>query len=102
MRQTNFFRVERSGGQWAITDPTEGGPAVLVDAAVVAATEIGRDYVEGFLVGVHGVNQADVEGAPQWALRAIGISAHLAGFAAPRGTRRVQLTQDGRIDRDIR
>lgn len=99
MNQSQQVKVEWHSGAWNIYHP--GAPhatGIKVDSAVVNATRVGNNFVEGYIVAVHGLDQSIAERLETSQLRSLGIGAqYRARPAGQAGTRRVSLNADGQI-----
>lgn len=105
MRQSEILRLERINHTWVISEPSaHRGPTVTVDSAVVAVTQKGPDWVHGYVLAVHGLDQGAASDLRQLQLNALGVGAQVKGFVPPPGGRfpRYQLTTGGEIVKDHR
>jgi len=77
---------------------------VEIDSAAIAVTERGKDWVQGYLLAVHGLPQDAAQHFDMQTLHALGLAAHVKGYSPPPHLNRdrYQLTQGGRIERDAR
>ncbi len=103
MRQFEILRIERVGTQWYVSDVDDRTTGVRIDAAVVSAVRQGPNWVEGHILGVHGLAFEDCKNFDQQLFNALGVAAQLKGFSPPHNSgahRRVQLTPEGQIQGD--
>lgn len=94
-------RADWNGTAWIIKDVDDmRGAGIKVEALVMRATRTGKDFAQGFIVAVHGLDQEIAGYLDNASLKLLGVGAQFRGQAiSPRGvkTRRVNLTQNGKI-----
>ena len=87
------FRLQWQQGSWLVSDRINSAASgVRVDGAVVSATRRGADFVEGYIVSVHGLSIEDAHGLDLSQLASLGVGGHLRGNAPTR-----QQTQYGKV-----
>lgn len=96
--------MAKRGQGWSIIDPKDATINIPFDQAIVDATWVESNYVEGYVTAIHGVDMDLVGHLDIETLRALGIGAQLVsqkpiGHILAGGMRRVRLTQDGSIER---
>jgi hypothetical protein len=94
-------RADWNGTAWIVRDvDAMGGLGVRAEALVMRATRTGKDFAQGFIGAVHGLDWEVAGYLDNTGLRLLGVGAQFRGqTASPRGvsTRRVNLTQDGKV-----
>ncbi len=90
------LRARFKSGRWEIV---YGHSTFAVDAGLMYVTGQGKDWVEGELVQVHGLDQRFADTLDKSLLRAMGVGGPRNIHRTPsRGfLGRAQLTQDGRV-----
>ena len=93
--RVEYFPEEKS---WAFLDPSNPKSRLLVDQALIDATLIRHNLVEGFVKAVHGVDMEMVQYLPSRARADLGITGtHRLGRV---GTLyRVRLMPNGAVER---
>lgn len=85
-----------------ITDPLRAGdPGIKVDGAVVNATHIGDEFVDGHIISVHGLDWEVAQHLSRQQLSLLGVGNHLRPKSVtkiPGTAGRVALMHDGRIE----
>lgn len=76
-----------------------GGAGVRIEGAIMVASRVGKDFVVGRIVSVHGLPQGLAEQMPQPLLRALGVGSQLGIPANSKAYRRVHLMEGGNIQK---
>lgn len=103
MKNAIKFRIEKRSAGWVIVDPDNVNNNVPFDQAIVDATHVQEDAVEGFIVAIHGLSNGVADLCDGELLRALGVGAQLssqkpvANIRAS-GMSRVRLMPDGTIE----
>jgi len=95
-KQAISLRAESTGNKVFLMDPDNVSARIEVDQVIVDGIRVGRNFVEGPIVSVHGFPQEVAETLPQSLLQAVGVGNHL-GIAARfrKGVRRYVVTPEG-------
>lgn len=87
------LRAEFTGNKVFLMDPDNVNARIEVDQVIVDGLRVGRNFVEGYVVSVHGFPQEIAETLPQPLLHAVGVGNHLGiGARFRKGVRRYVVT----------